>query len=138
GTVSEPEPQPSSGDDEATTSTGTAPTETQAEAEDAPQPIVSPTSGPPGTRVEVTQETGGCGTFSAELGGVGADQVRIEDDRSTATFTIPAGMGPGVRSITTEGCGRTGEAMFTVTESPDDTSNDGPPTTTGPPTTSDS
>lgn len=138
GTVSEPEPQPSSGDDEATTSTGTAPTETQAEAEDAPQPIVSPTSGPPGTRVTVTQDTAGCGGFTATIGNAESASQPVEDGRSAATIVIPDGMGPGVRSITTEGCGRTGEAMFTVTESPDDTSNDGPPTTTGPPTTSDS
>ena len=136
GTVSEPEPQSSSGDDESTTSTETSPTETETEAEGAPQPIVSPTSGPPGTRVEVTQETEGCDAFSAELDGVGADQVEIEDDRSTATFTIPEGMAPGSKDVITRGCGPDGRATFTVTESTDDNSGDESTTTAAPPSTS--
>ena len=140
GTVGEAErqgesPPGSTAPPQGETTTASDPTSdsTPSETEPVPAspPILSRAFGPPGTTVTVTQETGECRNFSVSIGGE-AVPGETRDSVGTAHIEIPDAMGTGTQAITTDRCGNTDEAMFTVTESPDD----GPPTTTGPPTTS--
>ncbi|HEX5947781.1 MAG TPA: hypothetical protein VFY82_15960 [Acidimicrobiales bacterium] len=144
GTVSEPEgqaesPPGSTAPPQGETTTASDPTSdsTPPEADPVPtaQPILSPTFGPPGTTVTVTQATGGCTDFSVSVGG---ETVSGETDGSVgiAQIEIPDGMGTGAQAITTDRCGEPDRAMFTVTESVTDTTGDESTTTAAPPSTS--